>query len=157
MAIGALLTWYLIADATILTEGPYAAAEIANQALDVANNPKIDNFFFAVIFRIVLAKTSIATSDLESAKVHISQAADIAKKFGMNDLLSRIYLLYGKYFQEMGLTQSPEQKKYLEGSKKMYELAENLIKQTKNTHVHVELEQAKSVLNSFANVNGIIL
>ena len=157
LAIGALLTWYLIADATIQTEGPYAAAEIANQALDVANNPKIDNYFFAVIFRIILAKTSMAISDMESAKIHIKEAIEIAKKYGMNDILSRLYLLYGKYFQEMGLAQSPEQKKYLEGSKKMYELAENLIKQTKNTYVHVELEQAKSVLQSFVKVNGIIL
>jgi hypothetical protein len=75
----------------------------------------------------------------------------------MNDQLSRLYLLYGKYFQELGLAQSDEQKEYIEGAKKMYEFAENLVKQTKNSHIHIELEQAKGVLKSFATVNGIAL
>ena len=86
-----------------------------------------------------------------------SAGGDIAKKYAMNDLLSRLYLLYGKYFQEMGISQSEQQKEYLEGSKKMYEFVEDLVKQTKNTHIHVELEEAKNALKSFAAVNGISL
>lgn len=156
MALGALLTWYLIADAKIDTD-TYEAADIASKALEVAQNPKIENYFFIILLRIILVKTSLKTSDYETAKIHITEAIEIAKKYGMNDLLSRLYLLYGKYFQEMGLGQSDEQQKYIEGARKMYELADNLIKQTKNTHIHIELEQAKSVLKSFASVNGITL
>lgn len=51
MALGALLNWYLISDATLITDGPYAAQEIAMQALEVAENPKIDNYFFAVLLK----------------------------------------------------------------------------------------------------------
>ena len=156
MAIGALLTWYLIAEAKIESES-YEAVDIATKALEVAQNPKIDNYFFAVLLKVVLAKASIKTSDYTTAKMNITDAIQIAKQYGMNDLLSRLYLLYGKYFQELGLSQSDDQKKYLEGSKKMYELAENLVKQTKNSHVHIELEQAKNVLKSFAGVNGVML
>ena len=156
MALGALLTWYLIADAKIDTDA-YEASEIASKALEVAQNPKINNYFFGVLLRIVLAKASMKTSDYETAKIHITEAIEIAKTYSMNDLLSRLYILYGKYFQEMGLGQSDEQKQYLEGAKKMYEFADNLIKQTKNTYVHIKLEQAKGVLKSFASVNGIIL
>ena len=154
MAIGALLTWYLIADAKLSTD-IYEASDIAQKALDVAQNPKIDNYFFGVLLRIVMAKASFATSDLGTAKIHITDAIKIAKQYGMNDLLSRLYLLYGKYFQELGFKKSPEQKKYLEGAKKMYELAENLFKQTRNTHVHIEIEEAKSTLKSVAANNGI--
>ena len=156
MALGALLTWYLIADAKIDTDA-YEASDIASKALEVAQNPKINNYFFGVLLRIVLAKASMKTSDYETAKIHITEAIEIAKTYSMNDLLSRLYILYGQYFQEMGLGQSDEQKQYLEGAKKMYEFADNLIKQTKNTYVHIKLEQAKSVLKSFASVNGIIL
>ena len=156
MAIGALLTWYLIAEAKIETAA-YEAADIAAKALEVAQNPKIDNYFFAVLLKIVLAKASMKTSDYTTAKINITDAIKVAKQYGMNDLLSRLYLLYGKYFQELGLSQSDEQKKYLEGSKKMYEFSENLVKQTKNSHVHIELEQAKNVLKSFAGVNGVLL
>jgi len=156
MSVGALLTWYLIADYKITTDA-YEASEIATKALEVANNPKIDNYFFAVLLKIILVKTSMLTADFASAQMHITSAIEIAKKYAMNDLLSRLYVLYGKYFQEMGITKSEQQKEYLEGSKKMYEFAENLIKQTKNTHIHVELEEAKNVLKSFAAVNGISL
>lgn len=51
MALGALLTWYLIADTTLDTEGPKKAMEIAEQALAVAQNPKIDNYFFCNIIK----------------------------------------------------------------------------------------------------------
>lgn len=157
MATGALLTWYFIAEATIQTEGPHAAAEIAQKAIEVAQNPKIQNFFFETLFRMLLAKTSLATSDFDSAKMHITTAIDIAKKYGMNDILSRLYLLYGKYFQEMGLANSDEQIEYLKGAKEMYALSGNLLKQTHNTHVQAELEQAKGILKSFISANEIKL
>ena len=154
MAIGALLTWYLIADAKLFDE-PREAADIAEKALDVAQNPKIDNYYFGVLLRIVMAKANFALSDLATAKIYITDAIEIAKKYGMNDLLCRLYLLYGKYFQEQGLKKSPEQAKYLEGAKKMYELAQNLFKQTRNTHVHIEIEEAKSVLKAFMANNKL--
>lgn len=68
MALGALLTWYLIADAALVTEGPYAAQEIASQALEVAQNPKIDNYFFAILLKMVIAKACITMSEYETAK-----------------------------------------------------------------------------------------
>ena len=155
MALGALLTWYLIADATLVTEGPYAAFEIASQALEVAQNPKIDNYFFAVLMRIVMAKCNMATSDYDSAKMHIETAIEIARKYNMNDLLSRLYLLYGKYLQEMGLARSPKQRDYLAGAKKMFDYASDLVRQTRNNHVHFQIEEAKNVFRSFTAVNGI--
>lgn len=155
MAIGALLNWYFIAETKINT-APDEAFEIASKALEVAQNPKIDNYFFAVLLKMVLAKTSMKTSDYDSAKIHITEAIELAKKFEMNDLLSRLYLLYGKYFQGLGLRESDEQKQYLEAARKMYEFSDNYVKQTKNSHIQVELEQARGALRSFANVSGIV-
>ncbi len=42
------------------------------------------------------------------------------KKFNLLDLLSRLYILYGKYFQEIGLIKSPQQQDYLNGANKMF-------------------------------------
>lgn len=155
MAIGALLTWYFIGEATMETESPQEASEIALKAIEVAQNPKIENHFFEVLFRMLLAKANMAASDFDLAKIHIKTGIDIAKKYGLNDLLSRLYLLYGKYFQELGLAQSETQTEYLKGAKEMFELSGNLVKQTHNTHVQVELEQAKNVLKSFLSTNKI--
>ena len=155
MAFGALLTWYLIADATLLKEGPYAAKDIAEQALDVAQNPKIDNYFFGVLLRIVLVKSFIAISDYESARMHLEEAIKIAQKYGMNDLLSRLYLLYGKCLHDLGLNTSANRIKYLKNSIKMYDMATKLVKQTKNTFLFVKVEDAKKSLHQFLATNKI--
>ena len=155
MALGALLTWWLIADATIIAEGPHNAIEIANQALDVAQNPKISNYLFIVLLKIVIAKASILISDYETAKIQIENAIILAGKFNMKDLLSRLYLLYGKYFQEIGLLKTERQTDYLKGAEKMYEKASELVKQTKNNCVHIEIEKSKNVLKSFCQLNSI--
>lgn len=155
MALGALLTWLLIADATLITEGPENAREIAEQALEVAQNPKIDNYFFMILLKIVIIQCCITVSDFESAKAQLDSAITIAKKFNLNDLLSRLYILYGKYFQELGLIKSPQQNEYLKGAENMYKQAEELILQTRNSYVHSDLKKAQNVLSSFCKLNNI--
>lgn len=157
MALGALLTWYLIADAALVTEGPYAAQEIASQALEVAQNPKIDNYFFAILLKMVIAKACITMSEYETAKINLESAIAQAKKFNLNDLLSRLYLLYGKYFQEIGLVKSAHQTDYLTGAVKMFDLASKLVQQTRNNYVHIDIQKAKNVLKSFCQLNNIKL
>ncbi len=157
MALGALLTWYLIAEATLVTEGPYAAQEIASQALEVAQNPKIDNYFFAILLKIVIAKACITMSEYETAKINIESAIAQAEKFNLNDLLSRLYLLYGKYFQEIGLVKSAHQTDYLRGAVKMFDKASKLVQQTRNNYVHIDIQKSKNVLKSFCQLNNIKL
>ena len=158
MALGALLTWFLISDATLITEGPKNAMEIAEQALEVAQNPKIDNYFFAVLLRMIIVKCAITLSDFDTAKMQLETAILTAKKFNMNDILSRLYILYGKYFQEIGLINSPQRENYLLGAKKMYDEAEKIIKEiTKNKSVNTDLQKAKNVLKSFCSMNNIKL
>lgn len=157
MAFGALLTWYLIADATLETEGPHHALEIAEQALEVAQNPKINNYFFTILLKTVIAKCAITNSDFETAKIHLEGAIILARKFNLKDILSRLYLLYGKYFQELGLIKSPKQTEYLEASSKLYEQSKELIEQTRNRTVYTDLKKAQSVLKSFCQLNGIDL
>ena len=155
MALGALLTWYLIAEATLDVEGPHAAIEIATQALDVAQNPKINNYFFIILLKMLIVKASIVISDYETAKIQIENAIILASKFNMKDILSRLYLLYGKYFQELGLLKTDKQSDYLKGAGKMYEKATEIVKQTKNNCIYIEIEKAKNVLKSFCQLNSI--
>lgn len=74
MALGALLSWYLIAEATLVIENPKNSIEIASQALEIAQNPRINNTFFIVILKILLAKAYIDLSDYETAKINIESA-----------------------------------------------------------------------------------
>ncbi len=157
MALGALMTWFMIADVSLVIEGPDSAIDIASQALEVAQNPKIDNYYFVILLKIVLAKAHIIKSDFESAKIHIETAIKIAKNFEMKDLLSRLYLMYGKYFQEIGLVKSQKQTQYMNAAFKMYQASAALVKQTKNTYVMQNIEKASVVLDAFCRTNNIKL
>ena len=155
MAIGALLTWYFIAEAVLVTDSPQAALEIASQAVEVAANPKIDNYFFTVLLKMLIARIFITEADYESAKMNIESALTITQKYNMTDLGSRILLLYGKYYQEIGLKKSKHQKEYLTAAGKLYEKASEIVKETKNKYVAGQIEQARQVLRSFCNINKI--
>ena len=154
-ALGALLTWYLIADAALITEGPHNAIDIATQALDVAKNPKIDNYFFNILLRMVIVKACITVSDYEQAEMHLESAINLAKKFNLKDLLSRLYLLYGKYYQELGFVKSSRQPDQLRNAMLMFEKVSTLVKTTRNNYVHIKNEKSKNVLKSFCQLNGI--
>lgn len=158
LAIGALLSWYLIAQSTMITENPKNAIEIASQAIEIAQNPKINNSFFIVLLKILLAKAYMELSDYESAKINLESAMILTKKYNMNDLTSKIYLLYGKYYQDLGTLQSQNQSEYLKGSLKMYEKAEEIVLQlTKNTYLREIINEKKDILKAFCATNGVNL
>lgn len=157
MALGALLTWYLIADTTLDTEGPQSALDIAQQALHVAQNPKIDNCLFMILLKTVIAKCYMTSNDYESAKIHLENAILMARKYNLKDILSRLYILYGKYFQELGFSKSAKQFEYLQSSKKLFVMAKKVIEETQNKSVHSEYKKALGVLNSYCRLNNIDL
>ena len=158
MALGALLAWYLIADATIVTENSKSAIDIASQALEISVNPNIDNCFFAVNFRLVLAKAYMNIADYTSAKINIEEGLKLAKRCKMYDMLSRLYLLYGKYYYDIGKIATQDQIEYLRGSAVMFEKAmEFVVKETKNQYIKNSLTFEKEKLNDFCAEKGFKL
>lgn len=158
MALGALLTWYLIADATIVTENSKSSIDIAQRALEIAQNPAINNYFFIVNLKIVLAKAYMNIADFETAKINIESGISLAKKYKMNDMLTKLYMLYGDYYKEMGALDSPKQVEFLRGSAMMYEKSmEILVKETQNGYIKSSLNHKKEKLNDFCRENSIRL
>ena len=156
-AMGALLTWYLIAEADLIIEGPEKSLEVAQKALDVAQSPKINNYLFIALYNKIIAEAYMAKSDYESAKVYIEKAIMVARKFELLDLLSKLYLLYGKYLQDIALVKSDSQVDYVMGASNMYKKALLISQTIKNEYLTKKVEKAKAVLNSFCQLNGIIL
>lgn len=158
MALGALLSWYLIADATIVTENSRSAIDVASQALEIAKNPRINNIYFIVNLNMVLASANVNICDFETAKIHLEAALSVAKKYELFDLLSRCYFLYGKYYQDIGAIESPNQKQYLSVSAQMYEKAmETIVSKTKNSALKEEVSLQKEVLNKYCSEKGFSL
>lgn len=156
-AIGALLTWYLIAEAKLVIEGPEKSLEVSQKALEVAQNPKINNYLFIIMFNKVIAEAFMVQADYEMAKVHIEKAILIARKFELLNLLSDLYLLYGRYLQDIALIKTEAQVDYVTGASKMYKKALLIAQGIKNNYLLTQIEKSKTVLNSFCQLNGIIL
>lgn len=157
-ALGALLCWYLIAEATIIAETPKKAIDIAMQALEIAQNPRINNLFFIVLLRMIIAKAEIEISDYETAKINLESALLLAKKYNMNDLISKIYYIYANYYFELGSVQSQKQLEYLRGASSMYEKALKIIvKTTKNTVLKDKIAVRKENLMDYCNKNSLPL
>lgn len=155
LALGALLCWYLISEATTIIESPKKAIEIATQALDIAKNPKINNLFFIALLHIQLAKANIALSDYEEAKIHLESALAITKKYSMNDITSKIYVEYGKYYKEIGTIASQNQTEYLKGAIKMYDKAlEIILKTTRSIFMKEIITAYKEQIITYCKDNG---
>ena len=155
--IGALLTWYLIAEASLIVEGPEKSLEVAQKALDVAQSPKINNYMFIILLNKIIAEAFMAQSEYELARVHIEKAILIARKFELLNLLSGLYLLYGKYLQDIALIKTDAQMDYVSGASKMYKKAGLLAQGIKNNYLSATIEKSKTVLSSFCQLNGITL
>lgn len=156
-AIGALLTWYLIAEANLVTEGPEKCLDVAQKALNVAQSPKINNYYFIILYNKIIAEAYMIKAEYELAKIHIEKAVLIARKFELSNLLADLYFLYGKYLQDIALVKTDAQFDYVSGAAKMYKKATLISKEIKNNYFLSKIDKAKNVLNSFCQLNGIIL
>lgn len=156
-AIGALLTWYFIAEAKLIVEGPEKSLEVSQKALEVAQSSKINNYSFMILFNKVIAEAFMAQAEYELAKVHIEKAILIARKFELLNFLSDLYLLYGKYLQDIALVKTDAQSDYVIGASKMYKKALLIAQNIKNNYLISRIEKSKTVLNSFCQLHGIVL
>lgn len=156
-AIGALLTWYFIAEAKLITDGPEKSLEVSQKALEVAQSSKIHNYFFIILFNKVIAEAFLAQAEYEFAKVHLEKAIMMARKFELLNLLSDLYLMYGKYLQDMALVKTDAQEDYVIGAAKMYKKSLLLAQGIKNSYLCAQVEKAKAVLQSFCQLNKIDL
>lgn len=156
-ALGALLTWYLMADASLVVEGPDKAIDIAQKALDVAQSTKINNYLFIVLYNKVLAEAYIIQAEYELAKAHIEKAVLVAKKFELMELVTELYLIYGKYLQDIALVKTDGRADYVNGANKMYKKAALIAQEIKNNYLAAKIKTAQNALYSFCQLNKISL
>ena len=129
---------------------------VLQRALEIAQNPNINNLFFVALLRILLAKIHIKLSDYESAKMNLEFALALSKKYGMNDLLSKVYLVYARYYQDLGSGASQNQQEYLKGAKTMYERAmQAVVNHTRSVYMKETIEENLKQFEQFCSANGI--
>lgn len=92
IALFAIPGWAILSKIQAAMEEYGQAISIAQQALDVASKPQIQNNYYIVFMKKLLGEYFAAQNDFEMAKMHLEEAIDFAKT---NDLLfmqGRLYL-----------------------------------------------------------------
>lgn len=157
VATGVLLSWYLIAEIKLVTKGTQFALDIATKALDIAQGPNINNYYFIALFNKLIGEIYMAKQDFDSAKVYIEKSIFIAKQFGLESLLIEDYIQYAKFYQELALPKSTLRATYIKQALKMFQLAKNVDIVKDHIHLQKKIKDELSILTSFCRLNGIIL
>ena len=157
IATGVLLSWYLIAQIKLVTKGTQFALDIATKALDIAQGPNINNYYFIALFNRLIGEIYIAKQDFESAKVYIEKSIFIAKQFNLEDLLIKDYILYAKFYQELALPKTPNRALYIKQTLKMFQLAKSVPIAEEHPYLQKKIKEELGVLTSFCKLNGIVL
>lgn len=156
-ALGVLISWYFISEVTLLTAGAEKSLEYSLKALDIAQSPKIQNFYFITQFNKIIGEAYLALQDYDSAKAYIESAIGIARQFDLLDILSELYFLYGRYLQELSTIKSDSQRDYAVSAFKMFDKSVNLAQSLHNGILVSTVMTANTELRRYCQKNGIII
>ncbi len=157
IATGVLLSWYLIAETRLITNGTQFALDIASKALDIAQGPNINNYYFIALYNRLIGEIYMAKQDFDSAKVYIEKSIFIAKQFNLETIIIKGYLLYAKLYQELALPKSSLRSNYIKQALKMFQLAKNISIVSTQPFLQKLIKEEFNVFNSFCRLNGIII
>ena len=157
ISMGVLLSWYLISKIKLITNGTQFALDIANKAIDIAQSPNINNYYFIALFNKLIGEIYLAKQDFESSKVYLEKAIMISKKFDLQFILTKTYLQCAKLYQELALPKTSERNNYIKQALKMFQLAKNVPIVAEQPALQKNIKEDLSVLTSFCKLNGIIL
>lgn len=157
VATGVLLSWYLIAEIKLITNGTQFALDIATKALDIAQGASINNYYFTALFNKLIAEIYLAKQDFESSKVYFEKAITIAKQFDLQSVLIETYLQSAKLYQELAMPKSSMRGDYIRKALKMFQLAKNVPIVAEHNSIQRRIKEELNILTSFCKLNGIVL
>lgn len=157
IAVGALLTWYLIADLCLKVSDVDKSLEVAMNALEVAKNPKINSYYFQVMYKRLIAEIYLIKGDFESTKMYLEKSLLITKKFNLEYLNIHLYDFYAKYHIEMFKSGNDGGSSPLVSAKKLYEKAITLASRLGLLNIVEEMKQEYQSLLTFAQLKKVNL
>lgn len=157
IATGVLLSWYLIAEIKLITNGTQFALDIATKALDIAQGPNINNYYFIALFNKLIGEIYLAKQDFESAKVYLEKCIFISKQFDLQYILVKAYIQSAKLYQELALPKTSARGNYIKLALKMFQNAKNVQIVQEQVALQRKIKEELNILTSFCKLNGIIL
>ena len=157
VAIGALLSWALISEIYRETGDEDKAMNTAAKALDIAKGPKINNYFFIIYFKKILAELYMQRGDLEAAKMYLEEAIIIARKFGLKYQLTELYIAYATYTEEVMKAKRIYSSENVKTAYDLYTKAVQSAKELRLGNLSDRAYKARAGFKTFCQLNSIEL
>ncbi len=155
IAIGAMLSWALIVQITMSLGDFEKALNTASKSLEIAQSPKINNYFFTICFQKYLAEIYIIKEDLTAAKMYLEKAIMIAKQFDLKYQLVELYIAYGKYLEELMQSKNTYSEEYVKLTSDMYNKAISLAKSLHLNNLTEKAVRERASFKVFCQLNSI--
>ena len=146
IATGALLSWFLIANVSRVTQGVDYALDIALKALDVAKGPKINNLLFIIALKLLIADMYMIKGDFEAVRMYLEKALLISRNNDLRFMQMLLYQSFAKYYSEMINVYKDNALEYAQKAADMYKSAINA---AQNMLLNVYEANYKKELTSF--------
>ena len=146
VAIGALLSWLLIVQITIDMGDDDKALSTANKSLEIAQSPKINNYFFIIYFQKLIAEIYLRKGDFNAAKMYFEKAVTLAKQFELKYQVAELYMAYGNYMEEFMKANTSFTDENMSITSQMYDKA---LETAKELRLNNLVEKASKLKNDF--------
>ena len=157
VAIGAMLSWALIVEITMSMGDYEKALNTASKSLEIAQSPKINNYFFTIYFEKYIADIYLIKQDFTAAKMYLEKALMLSKQFDLRYQLAELYISYGKYMEEFMRFKNEYNEEYVKLTAEMYSKS-LLLAKTLNLKILMEKAiKARASFKVFCQLNSITL
>ncbi len=155
VAIGALLCWYLISQVNLTLDGADRALDIATKALEVSQNPKINNYNFIIYLQKFIAELYMIKGDLDSTKMYLEKSLLIAKQFGLKYAQVQLYIAFAKYLEEAITLKVVNKDETARNILKTYDFALSMALELDLENLIADVNKAKSAFKTYCQLNSI--
>ena len=155
VAIGAMLSWLLIVELSIEDDDDDKALSTATKSLEIAQSPKINNYFFIIYFQKYIADIYLKKGDFTAAKMYLEKAIMLAKQFELKYQIIELYIAYGNYMEEFMKVTHNYSSINVSNTIEMYEKALVAAKELRLNNLIDKVNRAKSDFKTFCQLNSI--
>lgn len=155
VAIGALLSWALIVQLTMQMGDDDKALTTATKSLEIAQSPKINNYFFSIYFQKYIAEIYMRKADFTAAKMYLEKAIMIAKQFDLKYQLIELFISYGNYMEEFMKVTHNYASNHVSLTLDMYDKALTTAKELRLNNLIDKVNKEKNEFKTFCQLNSI--
>ncbi len=155
VAIGALLSWFLIVQITMDMGDDDKALSTASKSLEIAQSPKINNYFFIIYFQKLIAEIYMRKGDFSAAKMYFEKAVTLAKQFELKYQVAELYMAYGLYMEEFMKVNSSFTEENMQTTAQMYDKALAVSKELRLNNLIEKASKLKNEFKTSSRLNSV--